>query len=114
MSVKFQTMNTDFFTNQKKISLTDDNSKWGYSDPKLSIFDTTENDSKVFIRNNIAYYFDNITEEYFLFLNKFQNEYDNNIKPSITKNTESKNNNETINEDYFVDIENESLKKNKL
>ena len=111
MSVKFQTMNTDFFTNQKKISLTDDNSKWGYSDPKLSIFDTTENDSKVFIRNNIAYYFDNITEEYFLFLNKFQNEYDNNIKPSITENTESKNNNETINENYFVDIENESLKK---
>ena len=56
MSIKFQTMSNNFLTDQKKI-LKDDNSKWGYSDPKLSIFDTIDNDHKVFIRNNIAYYF---------------------------------------------------------
>lgn len=109
MSIKFQTMNNNFLTDQKKI-LKDDNSKWGFSDPKLSIFNTIDNDHKVFIRNNIAYYFNNIKEEDFIFLNKFQNEYDKNIKHFIIEKTESKNNNETISEDYFADIENEFLK----
>ena len=109
MSLKFQ-MNNDFFSNQTKNKITDDNSKWGYSDPKLSIFDTIDNNNKVFIRKNIAYYFDNITEDDFIFLNKFQNEYDKKIKHSITEKKESKINNETITQDYFSDILDQSLK----
>lgn len=111
MSVKFETMNIDFFTNKKKSSFTDDNSKWGYSDPELSIFDKTDNDTEVFIRKNICYYFNNITKEDFLFLNKFQNEYDKNINNSILE--EKKPINivyNSINQDYFPDIKDKSLK----